>query len=262
MRRASVLLAAALLVLAGAAPARAAEAPRLVVQQSDPLMTDPVRVEVAAIDASGDPVAFTGTAVLRTSGRRAVTATMSGGAGGVAEVALATASLQPGPATLVLRARVAGRAVVRTLTAFTEVPASLTLRGFGCAAVGPAGGALRWAVDSMAGDPVRTPNSRDVPLLPYVASSAPLGSMSGADGLPLATSGRVVITSGTAVVARVTLPRQVRRLVFGSRWNGRVRGAFRPGAYTATLTLRDAAGRTTTAVQTVTAVRGAGPCTA
>ncbi|MFD1722844.1 hypothetical protein [Amnibacterium endophyticum] len=260
MRRVSALLVAALLVLAAApAPATAATPTRLLVQRSDPLMTDPVVLEVAAIDASGTAAAFTGTARLG-SGRSSVRAAMRAAAGGVAVVPLPTASLQTGPATLRLTARTGGRTVTRTMVAFVDVPATLGLSGFGCTAVTRAGGTIRWAVDTMGGEPVRTPNSRDVPLLPYVGSSAPRYSMTGMDGLPLATSGRMVISDARGPVARVRLGKQVRRLVFGTRWNGRARGGFRPGTYTAVLTLTDPAGRIVTATQQVYAVARGGPC--
>ena len=47
----------------------------------------------------------------------------------------------------------------------------------------------------------------------------------------------------------------VRRLLFSSAWAGTVKGRFAPGTYTATITLTDPYGRSTTATQSVVVAR-------
>lgn len=240
-----------------AAPALAA-APQVVVELDDPLMTDPLVVRVAVADATGTAAPFSATLVA-VVGRTRATATVGGT--GEAVATIPTARLAAGPVLLRVTATAGGRRVTVRLPHFAEIPPSLSVRGFSCAAVAPGGGAVRWAVDRMDGDPIATPNSRDVPLLPGVASSAPRAFMTTAAGLPMRTSGTVAILAGTRRVATLRLPSQVRRLVFGAVWNGRVAGRFRPGAYTARLVLRDPAGRVATAEQPVAVVRrGTGPC--
>ena len=64
-------------------------------------------------------------------------------------------------------------------------------------------------------------------------------------GQPIRTKGSVVVRRGTKVVGRVALRSANRRLLFSVPWPG----AQTPGTYSATVTLTDAIGRTTTATQ-------------
>jgi hypothetical protein len=76
-------------------------------------------------------------------------------------------------------------------------------------------------------------------------------------GQPIATSGSVVVTKGTRVVGKVVLKSAKRRLLFSVPWPGK----RTPGTYTATVTLTDAIGRTTTATQSLlVATTSAGRC--
>lgn len=266
MRRPSavlVALAAALVAGTGvltAPPAQAAAAPVIHVERADPLMLDPLTVDVAAVAEDGTGAAFSGTVVLAV-GRTSSSVRVAAPAGAIGIARIPTTAIPAGSATLTVRLKVAGRTVTRTLKDFAQVPQPMSISGFGCAAVPSGGGTIRWAVDRMNGDPIRTPNSRDLPLLPYVRSSTARWSMTTAAGAPMRTSGTLEILSAGKVVAKQPLASAVRRLVFASRWNGRAKGVFRPGAYTARLVLKDAVGRTITAQQPVQAVgKGVQPC--
>lgn len=266
MRRPSAVLAAvaaAVVACAGllvAPPAIAAAAPVIHVDRADPLMLDPLTVDVAALADDGTGAAFSGTVVLSV-GRTSSSVAVAAPAGAVGVARIPTTAIPAGSATLTVRLKTAGRTVTRTLKDFAQVPEPMSISGFGCSAVPAGGGAIRWAVDRMNGDPIRTPNSRDLPLLPYVRSSAPRWSMTTAAGAPMRTSGTMTILTAGKVVAKQALAPAVRRLVFGTRWNGRAKGAFTPGVYTARLVLKDAAGRTITAQQQVQAVaKGVQPC--
>ncbi len=261
-RRLLVVVVLAVVGLAqpwAAAPARAA-AGMLHADLVDPLMTAPAVVRITATDAEGRATAFTGTATLAV-GRSRVARPASGDASGTALVTFDTTGLRTGAATLTVRVVAGGAARALVLTRFLEVEPPFTLTGFGCDALTPRSGTTSWAVTSLHGRPVRTPNSRDGVLLPYVASTARLSLITDPAGLPVATRGSVTLTDATGKrVARVALSAKVRALVFGAAWPARVRSSLRPGAYTATLLLTDAAGRSATAVQTVAASRAATAC--
>jgi hypothetical protein len=94
----------------------------------------------------------------------------------------------------------------------------------------------------------------------YIHTTRP-GAMTDSLGQPIATKGAVVITAGTKKVATVPLRSSTRRLLFSAAWPGTVKGRFAPGGYTATITLTDALGRTTSASQPLIVARSsAGLC--
>ncbi|MGT2425169.1 hypothetical protein [Amnibacterium kyonggiense] len=256
IRTAVAVLVLGLAVGAVAAPAADAAPARVWLERTDPLSTDPVRLQVAAVDTDGFASPFTGTVALVVGRTRSSVAVRS--EEGQEEVEIPTAALSAGPATVTARLRVGGRTITSTVAGFADIPSAVVVRGFGCGVVSPTQGRIAWQVVSVNGRtyqyPAWTPQSDDFPA--YVRSVHPT-VITDSSGRPVRTSGLVVVTKGTKVVGRVVLPSAGRRLLFSVPWPG----ARVPGAYTATLTLTDAIGRTTTAVQPITvAASSAGLC--
>lgn len=260
-RRRTLRAAVAVLVIALAAglltaPAAQAAPARVWLQRADPLSTDPLRLRVAAIGDDGFAAAFSGRVTVVVGRTRATVAVRSAGA--LQEVVVPTTALAAGPATASAELRVAGRTVRGTVRGIAELPPAVELRGFGCGAVTPTQRRIAWQVAALHGRPVAypawTPDERSFPA--YVHTVRP-GGITDSAGRPMTTKGTVVVRRGTAVVARIALPSAARRLLFSVPWSGAVKGAFRPGAYTATLTLTDAAGRTSTATRSVIVARSA-----
>ncbi|MDH2444009.1 hypothetical protein QDR37_08640 [Amnibacterium sp. CER49] len=245
-----------------AAPASAATpAVRSVVAVlADPYLTDPVQVEVIALDAAGDPVPFSAAVTLRTWGTQA-TVPVSSTTGSLI-VPVPTSTLSGGSAVLTVVARGGGGSASTTQRGFVVLPPSFAVQGFGCTVLASGGGNVPWAVSVLNGTPVAhpgwTPNSWDFPA--YVGAVHPL-TMRDSAQRPLATTGTMTVSSGRTTVATVPLPRLVRRMLFSVHWNALVNGRFRPGTYTARLTMKDAVGRTTTAVRQIHLDRsGTLPC--
>ncbi|GAA2749327.1 hypothetical protein CLV52_3311 [Amnibacterium kyonggiense] len=256
IRTAVAVVLLALAAGAVAAPAAQAAPARVWVQQTDPLSTDPVRLQVAAVDTNGYAAPFTGTVALVVGRTRSSVAVRS--AEGQEDVAIPTTSLTAGSASLVATLRSGGRTITTTVRGFVDVLPAVVIRGFGCGVVSPTQPRIAWQVVSVNGRsyqyPAWTPASNAFPA--YVHTVHPT-VITDSSGRPIRTKGAVVVTKGSKVVGRVALPSANRRLLFSVPWPG----ARVPGSYTATLTLTDAVGRTTTASQPVTvATSSAGLC--
>lgn len=252
-------IAVALIGLAAAAfaaPAAQAAPARVWLQLTDPLATDPVRLQVAAMDADGSATAFTGTVTLAVGRTRSSVEVAS--TEGQEEVEIPTTALNAGPATVSAVLKVGGRTVTSTVPGFIDVPSSVVIRGFGCGVISPTQQRIAWQVASMNGRPYQwpawTPEGSTFPA--YIHTTKPT-LISDSLGRPIATKGSVVVLQGTKVVGRVALKSAKRRLLFSVQWPGRLT----PGAYSATLTLTDPLGRTTTATQSLlVAASSAGRC--
>jgi hypothetical protein len=253
-----VLVVILLGVAAGgfAAPAAQAAPARVWLQQTDPLSTDPVRLQVAAVDTDGYAAPFTGTVTLAVGRTRSSVPVRS--AEGQEEVAIPTTALTAGSATVSARLRVGGRTITSTIRGFVDIPSAVVIRGFGCGVVSPTQRRIAWQVVSINGQPYQypawTPESNTFPA--YVRTVHPT-VITDTSGRPIRTKGVVVVRQGAKVVGRVALKNATRRLLFSVPWPG----ARKPGTYTATLALTDATGRTTTASQRITvAASSAGLC--
>jgi hypothetical protein len=222
----------------------------------DPLSTDPVRLQVAAVDTDGWATPFRGAVTLKV-GRTTATVPVSSSTG-QADVAVPTTRLAGGPATATAVLRAGGRTVRATVPALIDLPPTVVLRGFGCRVVTPASPRIAWQVARLNGVPITYPTwSPAGSTFPAYVRSVRPGTIADSLGQPLATKGTVTVVRGRTAVARIALRTSVRRLLFSVPWAGTVRGRFSPGTYTATLRLTDAVGRTSTAVQTVTVARSA-----
>lgn len=252
IRTAIALLLIGFAAAAFAAPAAQAAPARIWLQLTDPLGTDPVRLQVAAVDTDGYAAAFTGTVTL-TVGKTKSAVTVSS-AEGQEEVEIPTTRLTAGPATVSAVLKVAGKTLKASTAGFIDIPSAVVVRGFGCGVIAPTQTRIAWQVVSINGHPYQwpawTPNGNTFPT--YIHTTKPT-VITDSLGKPITTTGSVVVTKGTTVVGRVALKRANRRLLFSVPWPG----AQRPGTYTATLTLTDAIGRTTTATQSLIVARSA-----
>lgn len=239
-----------------AAPAAEAAPARVRLQLTDPLATDPVRLQVAAVDSDGFAAAFTGTVTLSVGRTRSAVKVSS--AEGQEEVEIPTTAMDAGSATVTAVLKVGGKTLRSSVAGFIDLPSAIVLRGFGCGVVSPTQKRIAWQVVSIDGQPYRypawTPESSTFPA--YVHTVHPW-VITDSLGQPVRTKGAVVVRSATRVVGRVALPSAIRRLLFSVPWPG----PQVPGSYTATVTLTDATGRTTTATQgLIVAKRSAGLC--
>ena len=254
------MLAAVLLVLAAgafAAPAAQAAPVRVWLQLTDPLSTDPVRLQVAAVDTDGYASAFTGTVTLSVGRTKRSVAVSS--ADGQEEVEVPTTTLTAGSATVTAVLKVGGRTVRSTVQGFIDIPSAVVLSGFGCGVISPIRPRIAWQVVSIDGQPEQYPawTASSTSFPSYVRTVHP-PTITDSAGRPILTKGSVVVRRGTKVVGRVALPSAHRRLLFSVPWPGR----RTPGTYTATVTLTDALGRVTSATQQlVVATSSTGLCT-
>ncbi len=250
-----VLLAVAGAGLLVAPPARAASG-RVLLTVTDPLSTDPVRLQVAATDVDGWAAAFTGTVTLSV-GKTSVGVPVSSPIGQT-EVAVPTTTLKGGPVKATVVLRVSGKTVRTTVAGLLDLPASVVLRGFGCGVVTPAQPRLVWQVATLNGRPIAFPGwTQAASTYPAYIHTVRPATIADSQGRPLSTKGSVVITQGTTTVATIAMKPAVRRLLFSTAWSGRVKGAFAPGAYTATITLTDPYGRRATATRSVIVAKSA-----
>jgi hypothetical protein len=260
VRTAIAVVLIGLAAAAFAAPAAQAAPARVWLQLTDPQSTNPVRLQVAAVDGDGNASPFTGTvtiAVGRTRSTVPVTSTT-----GQEEVDVPTTALGAGPATASAVLKVGGKTLRTSIAGFVDLPASAVLHGFGCGVVTPKQKRVAWQVAQLNGMPVTypawTPSADTFPT--YIHTVQP-GRITDSLGQPVVTKGSVVIMSGTTKVATVKLPSATRRLLFSVAWSGTVKGRFTPGAYTAAITLTDALGRISTATQPlIVAKSSAGLC--
>ena len=239
-----------------AAPAAQAAPSRVWLQLTDPLSTDPVRLQVAAVDADGYASPFSGTVTLTVGGTRSSVKVV--GTEGQEEVEIPTTRLTGGSATVTAVLKVGGKTLRTTVTGFIDIPATVVLSGFGCGVISPTQQRIAWQVVSLDGQPYQypawTPSSDSFPS--YVHTVHPT-VITDSLGQPIRTRGSVVVRRGTTIVGRVALKNADRRLLFSVPWPG----ARIPGAYTATVTLTDALGRVATATQQLTvATSSAGRC--
>lgn len=244
----AVLIAVA--AAAFAAPAAQAAPVRVWLQLTDPLSTNPVRLQVAAVDSDGYASPFTGTVTIsvgRTTSTVPVTST-----DGQEEVEVPTTTLGQGSATASAVLKVGGKTLRATVKGFIDLPGNVVLNGFGCGVITPTQNRVAWQVVTLNGRPISypswTPNGDTFPA--YVRTVRPSVITDSLDQ-PITTKGTVAITQGTTKVATVNLPTANRRLLFSVAWPGTVRGRFTPGTYTAVLTLIDARGRVSTATQSL-----------
>lgn len=231
-----------------AAPAAQAAPARVWLRLTDPLSTNPVRLQVAAVDSDGYASPFTGTVTLTVG--KGTSSVPVASADGQEEVEIPTTTLGAGSATVTAVLKVAGTSLRSTTTGFIDLPPSVVPRGFGCGVITPAQQRVAWQVATLNGSPITypawTPNGNTFPA--YIHTTRP-AVITDSLGQPITTTGTVVITTGTTKVATVKLPKATRRLLFSVGWPGTVQGRFTPGSYTAALTLTDALGRTSTATQ-------------
>ena len=260
--RQRAVVTALVLAAVAALPAPVAEAAPAGVwlQRTDPLSTDPIRLQVAAVDADGFATPFTGRVTVSV-GRTSTTVPVNG-ATGQEEIEVPTTALAGGSATATAVLRAGGRTLRAAVVGIADVPPTVELRGFGCGVVTPKRTRVAWQVVRLNGRPISypawTPASDTFPA--YVRSVRPSVITDSLDQ-PLRTRGAVVIRRGAKRVATIALPSAQRRLLFSAPWRGTVAGRFAPGAYTATVTLVDALGRTSTATQQLLVARSdAGRC--
>jgi hypothetical protein len=244
-----------------AAPAAEAAPARVWLQRTDPLSTDPVRLQVAAVDADGYAAPFTGRVTL-TVGRTTASVPVTS-ATGQEQIEVPTSALAGGSVSATAVLKVGGRTLRGVVRGIADVPPTVVLRGFGCGVITPTQKRIAWQVTRLNGRPVTwpawTPASNTFPA--YVRTVRPAVITDSVDQ-PLRTTGTVVVLRGSSRVATVALPSANRRLLFSVAWPGTVRGRFAPGTYTATVRLVDRLGRAATATQTVTVARSAaGLCT-
>jgi hypothetical protein len=252
------VLVAGAAATAFAVPASEAEAApaRVFLQLSDPLSTNPVRLQVAAVDADGYAAPFTGRVTLavgRTSTSVPVTS-----ATGQEEVAVPTDALRAGSASATAVLKVGGRTLRMTVRGVVDVASAVQLRGFGCGVITPTQRRIAWQVVRLNGRPMTwpawTPSADTFPA--YVRTVQP-ARIADSTGRPVTTRGTVTVTSGGRTVATVRVPSANRRMLFSVPWSGVVRGRFTPGAYTASIVLTDALGRTATASTSLIVARSA-----
>lgn len=251
---AALVLATA--VVLPAPPAQAAPA-SVWLERSDPLSTDPIRLEVAAVDADGFALPFAGRVTVSV-GRTRSTVPITGPTGDE-EVEVPTTALAGGSATATAVLRVGGRTLRASIAGVADVPSTVELRGFGCDVVTPARPRIAWQVARLNGVPIDwpawTPSADTFPA--YVRTVRPSVITDSRDQ-PIRTRGSVVVTRGSKRVATIPLPPSARRrLLFSVPWPGTVAGRFAPGVYTATVTLLDASGRSSTASQQLLVARSA-----
>jgi hypothetical protein len=256
VRTTIAVLLIGLAAAAFAAPAAQAAPDRIWLQLSDPLGTDPVRLQVAAVDTDGYAAAFTGTITLAVG--RTKSAVKVSSTEGQEEVEIPTTKLTEGSATVSAVLKVGGRTLKSTVKGFIDIPAAVVLRGFGCGVISPTQKRIAWQVVSIDGVshqyPAWTPSSDTFPA--YVHTVHPW-VITDSVGQPIRTRGSVVVTKGTKIVGKVALPSANRRLLFSVPWPG----TRTPGTYTATVTLTDTLGRTTAASQQlIVATSSAGLC--
>jgi hypothetical protein len=239
-----------------AAPAAQAAPARVWLQLTDPLGTDPVRLQVAAVDTDGYAAAFTGTVTLSVG--RTTSSVKVSSAEGQEQVEIPTTRLTAGSATVSAVLKVNGRTLKSSVADFIDIPSAVVLRGFGCGVISPTQKRIAWQVVSVNGQSYQWPAwTADGTTFPtYIHTTKPT-VISDSLGKPIATKGSVVVMKGTRIVGRVALPSAKRRLLFSVPWPG----ALTPGSYTATVTLTDAIGRTTVATQPlIVATSSAGLC--
>lgn len=255
-------VAVLVLAMAAAMPAPAAEAApgRVWLQRTDPLSTDPIRLQVAAVDEDGFATPFTGRVTVSVGATR-ITVPVAGTTG-QEEIEVPTTALAAGDATATAVLRAGGRTLRGSVAGIADVPPTVELRGFGCGVVTPARARVAWQVTRLNGQPISypawTPAADTFPA--YVRAVRPAVITDSRDQ-PLRTRGSVVIARGAKRVATIPLASAQRRLLFSVPWRGIVGGRFAPGVYTATVTLVDAAGRSSTATQQLLVARtDAGRC--
>ena len=239
-----------------AAPAAQASPLRVWLQLTDPLATDPVRLQVAAMDSDGYASAFTGTVTLAVGKTRSSVKVSS--QEGQEEVEIPTTTLTQGSATVSAVLKVGGTTLKASIPGFIDIPSSIVLQGFGCGVISPTQKRIAWQVASIDGQPYQWPSwTPDGSTFPsYIHTTKPT-LISDSSGNPIKTKGTVVVLKGTRIVGRVALKNANRRLLFSVPWPG----ALTPGTYTASVTLTDSLRRTTTATQSLlVAKRSAGLC--
>ena len=242
------------------APAAVAAPARVWLQRTDPLSTDPLRLQVAVVDENGFATPFAGRVTVSV-GRTSATVQVAGPTG-QEEVEVPTTALAGGPATATAVVRAGGRTLRAAVVGIADVPPTVELRGFGCGVVTPKRTRVAWQVVRLNGRPISypawTPAADTFPA--YVRTVRPAVVTDSLDR-PLRTRGSVVIARGAKRVATIALPAALRRLLFSVPWRGTVAGRFTPGAYTATVVLVDALGRSSTATQQLLVARSdAGLC--
>lgn len=233
-----------------AAPAAQAAPARVWLQLTDPLSTNPVRLQVAAVDADGYASPFTGTVTISVGKQKSTVPITS--ATGQEEIEVPTTTLGQGSATASAVLKVGGTTLRATVTGFIDLPGNVVLNGFGCGVITPSQKRVAWQVVTLNGKPIGFPSwTQDASSFPaYIHTTRP-SVITDSLGRPIATRGAVVITQGTTKVATVKLPTANRRMLFSVAWAGTVKGRFTPGTYTASLTLVDALGRVSTATQSL-----------
>jgi hypothetical protein len=261
------LLLAALAVVAVAlgasvlvAPSAHAAGGRVIVQRTDPLSIDPVRLLVAAADGDGWATPFTGTVTLSAK-KTSITVPVSS-ATGQTTLSVSTTTLAGGPVKAVAVLKTSTGTVRTTIAGLVDLPSTVVLKGFGCGVITPAQKQVAWQVAKLNGAPIIFPAwTQAANTFPAYIHTVRPGTIADSQGQPLSTKGSVAITSGTTKVATIPLKAAVRRLLFTAPWAGTVKGRFTPGSYTATITLTDPYGRVTTAAQPILVARSsAGLC--
>lgn len=239
-----------------AAPAAQAAPDRVWLQLTDPLATDPVRLQVAAMDTDGYASAFTGTVTLAVGRTRSSVKVSS--QEGQEQVEIPTTTLTAGSATVSAVLKVGGRTLTASVAGFIDIPSAVVLKGFGCGVISPTQKRIAWQVASIDGQPYQWPSwTPDGSTFPsYIHTTKPT-VITDSQGRPVKTKGSVVVRRGSRTVGTVALKSAKRRLLFSVPWPG----AMTPGTYTATVTLTDSIGRTTTATQSLLVARSsAGLC--
>lgn len=241
-------------------PAAQAASGQAYLTLTDPLSTDPVRLQVAATDVDGWAAAFSGSVTLSV-GKTSVTVPVSSPTGQTS-VNVPTTTLKGGSVKATANLKVAGKTVRTSIAGLVDLPSTVVLRGFGCGVVTPKLPRLYWQVAKLNGMPISFPGwTQAANTYPAYIHTVRPPTITDSLGQPLSTKGSVVIKRGTATVATVPMKAGVRRLLFSSAWAGTVKGRFTPGTYTATLTLTDPYGRSSTAVRSVIVARSsAGLC--
>lgn len=239
-----------------AAPAAQAAPARVWLQRTDPLATDPVRLQVAAVDTDGYAAAFTGTVTLAVGRTRS--SVKVGSAEGQEQVEIPTTTLTAGSATVSAVLKVGGRTLRSSVEGFIDIPSAIVLRGFGCGVISPTQKRIAWQVVSIHGQPYQWPawTAEGSTFPAYIHTTEPT-VITDSLGKPVRTKGSVVVLKGSKIVGRVALKNATRRLLFSVPWPG----AQTPGAYSAVVTLTDSIGRTTSATQRlIVAKSSAGLC--
>ena len=239
-----------------AAPAAQAAPARIWLQLTDPLGTDPVRLQVAAVDTDGYASAFSGTVTLTVGGTKSAVKVSS--AEGQEDVEIPTTKLTAGSATVSAVLKAGGKTLKSSIAEFIDIPSAVVLRGFGCGVISPTQKRIAWQVVSINGQPQQYPawtaNSDSFPAFVHTVHPTVITDSL---GRPIKTKGSVAVLKGTKVIHIVALKNANRRLLFSVPWPG----TLTPGTYTAAVTLTDTIGRTTTATQQlIVAKSSAGLC--